>query len=171
MNTKAAIILALWLLAFNSANAATSDSSRQHAFVVVAQDAKGLMPLDDPAEGTTQAELNTSTYPRKVDSLLNGIYQQILHDYDENTTFIKAFKKAHRAWLSYRDAEIKAIVPPEPGQVHGSITPLCTWQYKVALTKRRIEELLMWCGTDFEPNCESYLSARELQAFRNNKKP
>ena len=154
---------------------ATSASAQKHMFYQISQSADRILPREDSSTfgSGTQSELNTSTYPDRVDSLLNHIYKVILEDHHDDTAFIRCFKNSQRAWLKFRDAELESIMPPAAPGEGGSIMPLCYWEYSVSITKRRIEELMMWyhgvneegdaCGT-------SYWSTEELKDIRNKRK-
>lgn len=159
------VILSIWYTP--SANA------QKHVFMEISRNADAILPLDDPNEGTTQSELNTSDYPRQMDSLLNKIYRTILREYQGDTTFIRTFKASQRAWLTFRDAELQSIMPPRPIEEHGSIEGLCWWEYSVSITKRRIEELLMWYqGIEGEGDAcgISYRTSDEMKEMGKKKK-
>ena len=146
----------------------------QHHFVDFFLSVDSIMPPDDfDRSGATQAELNTNDYPKKIDSLLNYLYNSILEDYKWNKPFIKYFKNSQKVWLTYRKAMLEAILPPTTEENRGSITPLCYSEYLVAINKRRIEELLLWHnGTEYYgDSCgTSYLSKDELDDMRKKNK-
>ncbi len=148
--------------------------AQEHNFFEISQTADSMLPLDESNAITTQTALNTSNYPDKMDSLLNFIYKSILHDYKQDTSFIRAFKASQKVWLKYRDAELKAIMPPRAvDEPLGSGESYCWWQYSVSITKRRIEELLMWYnGTAHEGSMcsHSYWSSGEIKEIREKKK-
>ena len=83
-------------------------------------------------------------YSERVDSLMTVIYNAILRIYNDDTVFISKFVLAQRIWMKYRDAELEAIMPAAPKGEYGEYEKQCRWQYRAALTKRRIEELLVW---------------------------
>jgi uncharacterized protein YecT (DUF1311 family) len=145
--------------------------AQPHEFYQVSRSAAKILPQDKESTygDESQSQMNTSDYPERMDSLLNIMYKTILADHESDTAFIRCFRASQRAWLKFRDAEIEAIMPPGPPEDQGSIAPLCYWEYKVSITKRRIEELMMWyngmeeegdaCGT-------SYWTIGELRAIR-----
>ena len=63
--------------------------------------------------GQTQAEMNKTEHDKylKENKRLNNIYQTILKEYKEDTTFIKNFKASQKIWIQFRDAEIKMKYP------------------------------------------------------------
>ena len=178
---KIIIGLSLSLCVLCGTRKAKAQESGRHHFYRIYRVADPLLPSDDPSEGTTQSEMNTSDYPRKMDSVLNYMYNSILRDYKKDTAFINALKNAQRAWLKFRDAELLSIMPPSPPGERGSIEPLCSWEYKVAITRRRIEELNMWYhGTEEETGggfeyvadnlCGSYKTSAEMKILHEKKK-
>ncbi|MDP4231410.1 MAG: lysozyme inhibitor LprI family protein [Bacteroidota bacterium] len=140
--------------------------AQEHEFYSITRSAKSILPPDDE-ERNTQAEMNTSQYPEKVDSVLNYVYRDILRVYADDTVFIKQLKIAEAAWIKYRDAELEAILPPAPPEERGSIYPLCWWEYKISLEKRHLEELMKWYeGEDEGDGCSSYKTPEEIALRR-----
>jgi uncharacterized protein YecT (DUF1311 family) len=48
---------------------------------------------------------------KKADAELNRVYQQILASKATDADFLKAFRQAQRAWISFRDAHVRSIFP------------------------------------------------------------
>jgi uncharacterized protein YecT (DUF1311 family) len=51
---------------------------------------------------------------------------------------------AQRAWLAYRDAELKAGFPHRSSRIYGSVYPMCASLVGEALTRQRIAHLRQW---------------------------
>ncbi len=91
----------------------------------------------------------------KTDNELNTIYKSILQNYRGDPVFIDYFKEAERAWLTYRDAEMLAIYPPQTSDsdddhLYGSIQPVCEAGELRELEQTRIKELKNWSEGYFE---------------------
>ncbi|HEY9178713.1 MAG TPA: lysozyme inhibitor LprI family protein [Flavipsychrobacter sp.] len=94
----------------------------------------------------TQLEMNVEAYNAymRADSQLNTVYNKILAEYRENKSFITHLKKAQRAWINFRDAEVNAKYPPEERPYYGSVFPVCHSIYLQQLTEIRINDLNVW---------------------------
>ena len=94
----------------------------------------------------TQLEMNEQACSKYklADAELNRVYQQILRDYQTNTTFIQKLKSAQRAWLIYRDAQLAAIYPDPNPSTYGSVNPICFCYELQGLTLARTKELKRW---------------------------
>lgn len=94
----------------------------------------------------TQLEMNVEAYNAymSADSQLNRVYNKILAEYRENKSFITHLKKAQRAWIVFRDAQVDARFPPEERANYGSVFPLCHSMYLQELTETRINDLNIW---------------------------
>jgi hypothetical protein len=127
----------------------------------ISQDLDSIMSkdfyiYDDDPIGPTTIGAQKHLYLTSTDSLMNTIYKFILHDYKSDTAFIPKFVFSQKIWMEYRDAELDAIMPPRSEDEYGAYQKICRLQYKVALTKRRIEELLVWYRGQREGTvCES----------------
>lgn len=123
-----------------------------HEFWPIADSANSIFPPDtyaDSALTDLDASLASRNYSRLMDSTLGLVYHAILKEHSSDTIFIKKFKRAEEAWIKYRDAELGAILPydeylkePSPAIRYGNY--VCQDEFRTALTKRRIEELMMW---------------------------
>lgn len=154
--------------------------STDHEFLPISQNPSFILPMEDTVVDSnldygTQAALNGLAweYDKKMDSVLNFVYRSILHQYSVVPQFIKYFKRAEAAWIKYRDAELLAIRPPLlPGELHGSMEPICWSQYRSALTRQRIGELLMWLQVDEtdQTGCDTFYPESFLQSMRSDRK-
>jgi uncharacterized protein YecT (DUF1311 family) len=77
----------------------------------------------------------------KVDAELNQIYQKIIHDYSDDSIFIKNLREAQRLWVKFRDAQVNMKYPSDE---EGSVFPMCRYYYLSELTSERIKELKPW---------------------------
>jgi uncharacterized protein YecT (DUF1311 family) len=48
---------------------------------------------------------------KRADAELNRVYQQVLAAKATDADFVKAFREAQRAWISFRDAHVTSILP------------------------------------------------------------
>lgn len=99
------------------------------------------------ANAQTQADLNDDACEayREADKKLNAIYQQLLEQHKEDANFTTKLRKAQRAWLAFRDAEMEAIYPADnKREEYGSIYPMCSCLEQAALVNHRIEQLSSW---------------------------
>ena len=62
---------------------------------------------------------------READAKLNSVYQQVLSKYANDANRIARIKKAQRAWIAFRDAEIEALFPGSEEPQHGSAWVMC----------------------------------------------
>ena len=104
----------------------------------------------------TQADMNkeaASEY-KKADAELNEVYQQIMKEYADNSTFLDALRISQRNWITFRDSELKMKYPDrEPGW-YGSIQPMCVSYYMTELTNERTAKLRTWLtGTEEGDAC------------------
>ena len=81
----------------------------------------------------------------EADKELDRVYQAILRRYRNDAAFLSKFRRAHRAWMAYRDMALAAKYPNEdPGSHYGSSFPMCwSGDYK-RMTEQRTEELRLW---------------------------
>jgi uncharacterized protein YecT (DUF1311 family) len=93
--------------------------------------------------GQTQSDLDDSAAGdyQKADQELNAVYHQILKEYRSDTAFIKNFKNAQRAWILFRDVEMKAVYPDRPEGYYGSVQPMCWFMEITGLTQERTLKL------------------------------
>ncbi|WP_292658578.1 lysozyme inhibitor LprI family protein [Nitratifractor sp.] len=81
-----------------------------------------------------------------ADKELNRIYREILKRYRKYPRFIRALKKAQKAWITMRDAQIEMAYPGylEHPEEYGSVLPMCIANLKASLTEERIKFLKQW---------------------------
>ncbi len=98
----------------------------------------------------TQTELNECAGNSlvKADQELNRTYQQIVKKYAKNTLFLQRLKRAQRAWMTFRDAELQMKFPTsgvaDLTARYGSVYPMCYASFEAELTERRNKELSVW---------------------------
>lgn len=92
----------------------------------------------------SQGELNDCAGGKAThaDQKLNQTYQAVLKKYADKTLFIDRLRKAQRAWVTFRDAQLEMKYPP--GEAAGSVEPMCVSLYKAELTEQRSNELRQW---------------------------
>ena len=78
-----------------------------------------------------------------MDSVLNRLYLSVLKDHQDDRRFTDALRTAERAWITYRDASLDAIIPL-PTHAMPSAQEQARWEYYSPLTRRHIEELYLW---------------------------
>lgn len=105
---------------------------------------KPSTPPDCLDTAQTQGELNDCAggKARQADQKLNQTYQAVLKKYADKAEFIDHLRKAQRAWLTFRDAQLEMKFPP--GEESGSVEPMCYALYKADLTEQRSNELKQW---------------------------
>ncbi len=104
----------------------------------------------------TQAELNEcgSTEFRQADAELNRVYQALMNKLTGDTAAIETLKASQRAWINFRDAQMKAL-HPHPDE-EGSVHPMC-WSLEIAeLTIQRTEMLRKMLHPEKEGDVCSY---------------
>ena len=119
--------------------------------MVVCISCSGTSPI---AFAQTQSQMNEGgcdSY-KKADLELNQVYGQIVKLHHSDTAFLQAFRAAQRAWIVFRDAEVKAKFPePSPQTFYGSSYPMCACAVREQLTKQRTEQLRQtWLGNTAE---------------------
>ncbi|MES2489813.1 MAG: lysozyme inhibitor LprI family protein [Pseudomonadota bacterium] len=108
------------------------------------------------AMAQTQSQLNRDACAeyQKADQELNATYQKILQQHKDDAVFIRKMKKAQRAWLAFRDAELAAIYPAANKQIeYGSIYPMCHCTEQTALVNQRIKQLSAWLTAEEGDTC------------------
>ena len=97
--------------------------------------------------GQTQGEMEQEACDgsKRADADLNREYQQLLHQYRDDVRFIRNARRAQRAWIAYRDAQLALLYPyAERRGFYGSVYPMCRCMAVLELTKKRVEELRRW---------------------------
>lgn len=75
------------------------------------------------------------------DQTLNRVYTDVQARHAGNPVFLDRLKKAQRAWLRWRDAEVAAMYPD---LADGTVTPGCAADFRAQLTQERIVRLKRW---------------------------
>lgn len=119
------------------------------------------------AHAQTQAQLNAEACGeyQAADRQLNTLYQQVLKLYAQDVAFLKSFKASQLAWLKFRDAQLEAVFPTQPGQAkpttYGSVYPMCRCTVLAELTRARNQQLQTWVrGTEEGDVCSGSVRRR-----------
>lgn len=102
--------------------------------------------ITETANCQTQAEMNKEAAEvcKKTEAELNKVYQQIIMEYTDDSTFLEALRTSQRNWITFRDSELKMKYPDrEPGW-YGSIQSMCVSYYMAELTNERTTKLMIW---------------------------
>lgn len=88
----------------------------------------------------TQAEMNACEESRAqaLDREMNQLYSQILERYKSDSQALARLKAAQRAWLQYRDAQLRTYVE---GPMAGTVMPMCAKMQEQDLISERIQWL------------------------------
>jgi uncharacterized protein YecT (DUF1311 family) len=78
---------------------------------------------------------------QEADAELNKTYERLLSKYADDPEKVTRIKKAQRAWIAFRDAEVEALFPQSDGSQHGSAWPMCRPLELAKLTVDRTKEL------------------------------
>jgi len=94
----------------------------------------------------SQSEMNQCSYDDflKADKALNEVYQALIKQSAGDKTYITALRKAQRAWIKFRDAELDAMFscPEEDIKLcWGSLVGLFYPNAKAELTEERTKKL------------------------------
>ena len=102
-------------------------------------------------QAQSQMELNEDACHsyQNADKKMNETYRKILTLYREDAIFIRALRGSQRAWLAFRDAELKAVYP-ESEESYGSIHPVCRCDELKTLTADRTRQLQVWIDGEEE---------------------
>jgi uncharacterized protein YecT (DUF1311 family) len=114
--------------------------------------------------GQTQSDLNEAEHKRylKADKDLNSIYQKVLLEYKQDTTFIKNLKTSQKIWIQFRNAEMKVKYPDRERGYYGSVHPMCWSIYLTELTNERIKTLKIWLdGIDEGDVCSGSVKTKQ----------
>jgi len=97
-------------------------------------------------ESKTQAQITASacSTSKESEQKLKDTYDKITRKYDKDKVFLTALDAAQKAWLAYRDADLKALYPLEYRKSYGSIIGTCVCDQLDKITRARIAELQQW---------------------------
>ena len=114
----------------------------------------------DPClNAAAQSELTACACDKyhEADGEMNVVYKKVIARHSGERLFIQNLRKAQRAWVAFRDAEIAAIWPVAEGDPHpwGSVWPMCECTELQAITQERTRQLREWLATGVEGDvCE-----------------
>lgn len=106
-------------------------------------------PADDAvvarfcAKATTQYDMNqcAGQISGAADKELNATYQAVLKKWAAYPAMIAKLRKAQRAWLSYRDADLAARFADSEGPDRGTAFPAAYALYQASLERERTARL------------------------------
>jgi uncharacterized protein YecT (DUF1311 family) len=101
----------------------------------------------------TQKEKNQEAQSQyeKSDKKLNQVYQKILKEYAQDSSFIVALKKSQRLWIQFRDSELDMMFPDRfKSHSYGSVFHMCWFNELEQITKERIKRLQLWLDGNIE---------------------
>jgi len=109
----------------------------------------GALAKDQPVKcnpNGNQMELNQCASDKfaAADAKLNKTWQVLMAAHKHEAKIPDQLKKAQKAWITFRDAEVAAIFACEEGDVqvcHGSMYPLLFSDVMTELTDARTERL------------------------------
>jgi len=96
--------------------------------------------------GGNQLEMNVCAGDdfKKSDKELNKTYQSVIEKEVDNTLFISKLRRAQKAWIAFRDAELEAEFACAEADVRlcwGSMYPMSYSYRKAELTRERNKHL------------------------------
>jgi uncharacterized protein YecT (DUF1311 family) len=81
-----------------------------------------------------------------ADNELNQVYQALVQKIKADSAATESLKNSERAWLLFRDAQMKAL-HPHPNQ-EGSVSPMCRSSQMAELTLQRVKALQAMLKTE-----------------------
>ena len=119
------------------------------------------LPLSAAQSQSAMSASSCNEY-KKTDAELNQVYSAIQKAHHADAHFLTAFKASQRAWLMFRDAELKAKFPePDAASYYGSVYPMCSCGFLEGLTSQRVQQLRQtWLQTAEEGDVCAGSSAR-----------
>lgn len=94
----------------------------------------------------TQYDMNACARSdfQAADAALNRVYKAVLNRHRDDPVLVRQLRQAQRAWIAWRDAEMKAVYPDREAGYYGSVFPLC-WNGRLEqLTRERTRQLQVW---------------------------
>jgi len=93
-----------------------------------------------------QSEMNQCAYDDflKADKALNDVYQKLIKKSAGDKTYIKELRKAQRAWIKFRDAELDAMFSCAEEDIKlcwGSMVGMLYPSAKAEITEERTKKL------------------------------
>jgi uncharacterized protein YecT (DUF1311 family) len=81
----------------------------------------------------------------ETEKLHQQVYDEIIAIYGDNKESIEFLRRSQRAWIAFRDAQIRAIWPEiETGERMGTAERMCISIELEKITRQRILQLLTW---------------------------
>ncbi|HRK55895.1 MAG TPA: lysozyme inhibitor LprI family protein [Burkholderiaceae bacterium] len=99
------------------------------------------------ASAQTQLDMNIEACAdyQAAEEELAAVYQQLVRAKIDDREFVEAIEQAQRAWMAFRDAELKAIYPKRDARLaYGSAHPMCECGALAKLTRARSAALMQW---------------------------
>jgi uncharacterized protein YecT (DUF1311 family) len=102
----------------------------------------GQTKPDDCLQQQTQPDLNRCLGDelRAADGELNAVYHQVLSKFALNSDAVSRIKRAQRAWVAFRDAELDSLYPENAVASHSTLDT-CRLLYQTELTRERTATL------------------------------
>jgi len=105
----------------------------------------------------TQVQMNETARAeyQRADAELNKTYNEVLQQHRTDAVFLSKLRRAQRAWLTFREAEVEAVFPAaNPSHEYGSIYPVCRFRLLKTLSEERLSQLKLWkSGMDETETC------------------
>ena len=92
----------------------------------------------------TQREMNEASCAKfdGADRALNAVYKQLLVNGTKDQEFLANLRRAQKAWLAFRDAQIRVLYGARDNTVrYGTVWPMCACDAKTSLTADRTKQL------------------------------
>jgi len=106
---------------------------------------RGALPQEGPCWQSASAQLAMNQCAaedfQKADAELNQTYERLLAKYADDPGKVARMKKAQRAWIAFRDAEVGALFAESDHPGRGSVWPMCRSLELAKLTAGRTKEL------------------------------
>lgn len=124
-----------------------------------AQDAQTPAPQTPAPKAKTakipsmrQVENTTCAGVKEAEAKLDTVYKAVQKQYSYDPLFLQYLDQSQQAWNAYRDAELKAVYPPNYRQSYGTTIIQCECLEATRLNNLRIDELNRWISGTFEGN-------------------
>lgn len=103
---------------------------------------------------------------------LTGVYEQIVKAKATDANFVSAFREAHAAWIAFRDAHLRSILPDPDPNTYGSANSMCRCGIQEQMTIQRTRELRrLWVtGIDEGDVCTGSCAVKPASSVPTRKK-
>jgi uncharacterized protein YecT (DUF1311 family) len=106
---------------------------------------RGATPQEGPCwqSASTQLAMNqcATQEVQEADVDLNKTYERFISKYADDPEKVARIKKAQRAWVAFRDAEVEALFAESDRPGRGSVWPMCRSLELAKLTADRTKQL------------------------------